>query len=341
MKAHQIFLFRFFLGFSLIPCLGCRNEHETNYPSLNILPEVVDLGRTETGKEHTISGQFKLVNKGTADLIVLGSKTSCGCTIPVNVPERIPPQAEQTVNFQVKPRNETGTHTSSISFITNDPARPVKNVEIRWIEKSAIFFDINNLDFILEDLSLTIKRRVTVFVSPSIDLKDLRLKSNCPGLNLSIMQSSHESIDQFAERRVVIEASLSPVTLRPEGTAEIRVQTVSGNYFSNLPVTWMYNAPVSVNPKSFFHSNIAPLQSVSCQILLHSRNVKNIVIESILIDGRPADYTLVDLPNNHFSQKLEFRVKTGDKPGVEEHLVTIKLADHPVPFEIPAIIHVK
>lgn len=161
--------------FCLISFLGCKSKKEFGYPSLRIEPEAVDLGKFESGEGSSKFGQFKLVNQGTSSLIILGCETSCGCTIPSSIPVRIAPESSELLSFEVKAKNETGTHKSRITFRTNDPARPIRVGEILWIEKSAIYFENKSLDFFPPDMTSHTVKQINVFVSQAIDLNQLRI----------------------------------------------------------------------------------------------------------------------------------------------------------------------
>jgi hypothetical protein len=66
-----------------------------------------------------IDGSFTIYNKGKANLVITGARSSCGCTVPSWPKEAIKPGDSARLNFVFNSRGKRGKQNKSITLRTN------------------------------------------------------------------------------------------------------------------------------------------------------------------------------------------------------------------------------
>ncbi len=90
---------------------------QTGMPKLSVDNQVHDFGDLKLNEkvEHT----FVVKNEGTADLIILEAKPSCGCTVPDNYTKTPIKPGETGVVPIVYNATSVGTQTKTVTLTTN------------------------------------------------------------------------------------------------------------------------------------------------------------------------------------------------------------------------------
>ncbi len=91
-------------------------------PKAEVVNPVYDFGTVLEGQRVTHS--FAIRNAGTKDLIINGTKTSCGCTAAAPSTNRVPPGGESQISVTFDTHFQKGHRERTITVLTNDPATP-------------------------------------------------------------------------------------------------------------------------------------------------------------------------------------------------------------------------
>ena len=68
-----------------------------------------------------VSHTFTFTNTGTAPLVILEARSSCGCTKPTFTARPIEPGQKGEISVSFAPRGNSGEFTKSVNVKTNDP----------------------------------------------------------------------------------------------------------------------------------------------------------------------------------------------------------------------------
>lgn len=104
-------------------------EDGAGAPRLAIEPAEHDFGQVLDGqKAKTV---FRIANGGSTELVIGEVRASCGCTVPIPEPRRIPAGGEGTLSVEFDSTGRSGMWHGSIAVYTNDPATPVTNLRLK------------------------------------------------------------------------------------------------------------------------------------------------------------------------------------------------------------------
>lgn len=90
--------------------------------------KVHDFG-TIAESDGKVSAEFTFTNTGTAPLIIVDAKASCGCTRPTFPKKPVAPGAKGKIGVTFNPTGQSSTFTKVITVFTNDPK--AKRVKLR------------------------------------------------------------------------------------------------------------------------------------------------------------------------------------------------------------------
>ena len=115
---------------------AANKEVAGDYPEMSFAETEFDFGTVEEGA--VVEHEYKFTNTGSAPLIVVNAKGSCGCTVPTWSKEPIAPGAEgtmlvkfntngkpnaQTKTVTIKANTESGTESIRIKGFVNPKAK--------------------------------------------------------------------------------------------------------------------------------------------------------------------------------------------------------------------------
>jgi len=97
---------------------GAPAEAPAPAPRLAVEPESFDFGRAVQHK--TLSKEFSLRNYGTADLVIEGVSTTCGCTAALLDSKVVKPGGSTPLRVSLETRNYTGKLERRVLIRSND-----------------------------------------------------------------------------------------------------------------------------------------------------------------------------------------------------------------------------
>jgi hypothetical protein len=114
-----------------LPPVPDAGSAETKKPQLFVAERVADLGKVLEGDKATAS--WKLENRGHADLIITGTKSSCGCAVvKLTEAERvIPPGKVLMFKVVFDSSRRRGPQKKTVLVETNDPTEPRLTLEFK------------------------------------------------------------------------------------------------------------------------------------------------------------------------------------------------------------------
>ncbi|WP_233578724.1 DUF1573 domain-containing protein [Tautonia sociabilis] len=316
---------------AMLGCSGCSGGSAPAIAHVRIEPSVIDLGLIGTQSGHMGKGEFRIMNRGSEILKILGMKSSCGCTVPQLPSMEIGPGDEEVVKVHIDPRNESGSHSSEIVIQTNDPAHPLVTVLVKWIEQSAITFVPNHLDFGWVKSDETIEVDVTLQLADQIDPRGLHIESNYPGLKIVqdrdvVIRASNERSGTL--KRVCLELKVG--SENGHQATELQVVSSDKQYTARLPISWRTGPPVDVTPKAIFRSDIGPGSFFECRLLVRAADESSIVVRNIEYDGQSLEYEAESLGQSANADWIvTFSLQADPTAGIKEHLVRLAIGDGP------------
>ena len=87
-----------------------------------------DFGKVSEGEK--VDYTFRIVNKGTSELIIKDVKSSCGCTAALLNSSSIKPGQEGTIKVEFDTKNRSGKNSKTVTVQSNDPIDPTKILTI-------------------------------------------------------------------------------------------------------------------------------------------------------------------------------------------------------------------
>jgi hypothetical protein len=96
---------------------AANKEVAGNFPAMTFAETEFDFGTVDEGTvvEHT----YKFTNTGSAPLIVVNAKGSCGCTVPTWSKEPIAPGAEGTMLVKFNTNGKPNAQTKTVTIKAN------------------------------------------------------------------------------------------------------------------------------------------------------------------------------------------------------------------------------
>ena len=323
---------------------SCSTSSEENYPHLEVALDVVDLGKIESLKGGSLEGFFSIINRGSAPLKIFQKRVSCGCTISEWPTDEVPPNSSMKIRLHVNPRYEDGEQSSVLTFLSNDPVTPKKDIKILWRELPPISFSPHSVRFdSLEDSKEGTSIVKAHFAAPT--LRDsLDVVSLSSYLSARWAPTSPRGNESEASSTSELVVTISRDRPSGDGSSEVRVQGKGGEIYSRLPVTWSSAAAIEASPSAIYHSNVKFGDKIPCRVLLRHISNTHFNIRSFQINGKEVDYQDDETPSSDTAAKwLRFEiVVTRDSPGIEERTLKVVI-DEPNrnQVEVPIRLFVK
>jgi Protein of unknown function (DUF1573)/Flagellar-associated PapD-like len=127
----------------LIP--GANSAPPGPQPKAVIEKPLYDFGSALEG--HMMSYAFKIKNEGKSELIIRGTKTSCGCTVAAPSKTHLAPGEEAEIKVGFDTRFQKGHQVRTILAYTNDPDNPTIAMTIQGTVKQQVSATPPQLDF--------------------------------------------------------------------------------------------------------------------------------------------------------------------------------------------------
>lgn len=215
-------------------------------PDLHIAQRFQDLGTVLEGDKPIIT--WHLENRGTADLVIQRTRTTCGCTVVKLTEEqkRIPPGGSLEFKAEFNSKGRRGVQSKFVTVISNDPGEPMLKLE--FTAKVVYLFEM--IPPGLVNLR-TVRRGVvagrTVEFLPGagrkkVEILDIQTSANAP---LSIRHEPFSTDHGIAERLFITVGehvalgtltSKAKIKLSVDGLERERELTIRGEVVSDL--TW-------------------------------------------------------------------------------------------------------
>jgi len=92
-------------------------RNDANLPQIQFDKTLVDLGTIK--EDAVVEKAFEFTNTGTADLVIIDVKGSCGCTVPTKPSEPIAPGKRGKISVKYTAKNKVGPQKPTITVISN------------------------------------------------------------------------------------------------------------------------------------------------------------------------------------------------------------------------------
>ncbi|QJP33160.1 DUF1573 domain-containing protein [Nonlabens sp. Ci31] len=96
---------------------AANKEVAGNFPEMTFTETEFDFGTVEEGT--VVEHEYKFTNTGSAPLIVVNAKGSCGCTVPTWSKEPIAPGAEGTMLVKFNTNGKPNAQTKTVTIKAN------------------------------------------------------------------------------------------------------------------------------------------------------------------------------------------------------------------------------
>ena len=98
-------------------------------PSIRFEKTFHDFGEIKSDQKVEFDWVFR--NEGGAPLQILGTRTSCGCTLTLVENDVIPPGGTGSIRMTFDPAGQNGSVRKNLSVNSNDPSRPAVRLTMR------------------------------------------------------------------------------------------------------------------------------------------------------------------------------------------------------------------
>jgi hypothetical protein len=316
----------------ILAMLGCSGGTGHSPPALariQLEPSVIDLGLIGTQPGQIGKAEFRLMNRGSEILKLLGVKSSCGCTVLQFPSREIRPGDDEVVKVHVDPRNESGAHSAEIVIQTNDPVQPAVSVLVRWTERTAITLVANHLEFGWVKSDETIEADVTLELANQIDPHGLHFESSYPGLKIVHDESSVMKVQNGGNgRQKKIRLVIAARSETGHHSTELRIVSSDRKSFARLPISWRTGPRVEVTPKAIFRSNLRPGSFFECQLFVRAADESSTVVHKVEYDGQCLEYETQPLDaSTKAGSIVTFNLQADAAVGIKEHLIRLTIGD--------------
>jgi hypothetical protein len=97
-------------------------------PAIAVRPAAHDFGKARP--QQTLRKEFSVENGGTADLLIEGVSTTCGCTAAVTGDKQVAPGGSTHLTVTLETREARGRLVRRVLVRSNDPKTPVVEVTV-------------------------------------------------------------------------------------------------------------------------------------------------------------------------------------------------------------------
>jgi len=99
------------------PSTADETKKDNDVPVLTVPETQFIFGKVKQGE--TVSHKFEIANTGRSNLVILDSKSSCGCTVSEFPTEPLPPQAKSYVKVTFDTKGKSGMQEKKVSIFSN------------------------------------------------------------------------------------------------------------------------------------------------------------------------------------------------------------------------------
>lgn len=99
------------------PSTADKSQTPTDEPKIDVQETEFIFGKIKQGE--IVTHEFEISNTGRRDLMILDSKSSCGCTVSEYPKEPLPPQAKSYVKVTFDSKGTSGLQEKKVSIFSN------------------------------------------------------------------------------------------------------------------------------------------------------------------------------------------------------------------------------
>ena len=152
----------------ILPALTFAQDSK---PAITVLNPIFDFGRIAEGEK--VVHEFKVQNKGTADLQISRVVAGCGCTAATVLNQAIPANAETTVTVTLDTLGLSGAQNKIVRIYSNDTANPISTVSVNGTVDQRVSVEPANILF--ESITRGQKEGLSREVKISAQNKDVKI----------------------------------------------------------------------------------------------------------------------------------------------------------------------
>ncbi len=270
-----------FLLLSSIFFLSVDSFAQAATPKAEVQQAVIDFGAALQGDE--VSREFKVVNQGTAPLVIDRVSPTCGCTAVVVSGNTINPGESAVISAKINTTGFSGNISKDVRVFTNDPLTPTLILTLKGVVGK--FLKVEPERVIFSDL---VKEELTV---PPFKEVSITLASDSDGEITDIVpQGSSFSIQSISKTKK--SASFKIVLDRGIPTTDARERIVvklSGVPLKefNIPVVLKVKSPYLARPATVSFGLIneqTPKADLQRKVQFSSNIAKKISIKRVFSD---------------------------------------------------------
>jgi len=162
-----------------------------NAPKLDVPEKIKDFGNVPQGE--VIHATFKLVNEGSAKLVVKAVRPTCGCTV-AEYDKEVAPGRAGLVKAKVDTSAFTGGITKSILVLTNDPETPTTTLVVKANVKPYLEVIPRPIVRFNTVRGEAIDREVKIVTDDAVDFKITKAVSSVPFITATIRPLSGDEL---------------------------------------------------------------------------------------------------------------------------------------------------
>lgn len=298
-------------------------------PVITVDEKVHDFGKVWAGDK--LEHAFKITNAGNATLEITRVRTSCGCTVAGEHPDKLGPGESGLFQFSLKSKKLRGPFSKSITVRSNDPAKPSLSLKLRG--ECVHRIDVSPTAVRFRDVCGDVPVKRVVNITNNTD-ELLELKLEVPSTNDSF---TFELVETVPGRKF----ELHVATVPPYETAMLRTTVtlktnVDGHEEISLPVYGkvvdrleVKPAEIKVRPLTGAVTGTARGSKRTVQFVNHGEKPVKL-IEATVDD--PAVAVTIKQQKNGTTYIIRLDLPVHYQPPVEGHTLTLKTDDPDQPF---------
>ncbi len=175
----------------LTPMTVLAQAGGTDAPKLDVPEKVKDFGTVPQGE--IIQATFKLVNEGSAKLLVKAVRPTCGCTV-AEFDREVAPGRAGLVKAKVDTSAFTGPITKSILVLTNDPETPTTTLVVKANVKPYLEVLPRPIVRFNTVRGEAIEREVKVVTDDAVDFKITKATASVPYITATVHPLSGDEL---------------------------------------------------------------------------------------------------------------------------------------------------
>lgn len=275
----------------------------------------------DAAQNGTVTHAFKIENKGTKDLRILGVTPSCQCTTAPLERDLVKPGESMDIKATLNTLTFEGLITKTLDVRSDDPETPNLHLSMTGKISAAFKSSVTEVNFgRIRKGQPTEVQTFNILVGGGVqaDVKDVRP-------DFSQVKATIEPVDASTGARmykinVRIEGDLPVGALR----ANLSVATtLSSQSVINVPVTALVEGEVNVSPRTFNFGNVTPSGESVREVLVDKTGNPDLKIEGLKFEPEGAFVGTVEEVKSGAAYKIVLRPGKDLKKGYQRGTLTI------------------